>query len=284
MNTKTLSSWKIVLGIILAILSLIIGQTIAILFAEICLKMGIADWISNLLMSFIYVGVVMLELYFLSKILFKSDLKDFKILPIKPSLRYMFFSLALVGFVTVLLIFSKGQFISNEVGNKATVIITSVFYYGLATGIVEESIFRGMIFGLLGKKYGKLPAIIFPSLVFGLLHILGNKLGFVDIVQLILAGTSVGVLFSLIRIENNSIWGSAIVHGIWNIIFVGGIINFDINKDPQSIYNFVLSSKSQLITGGNFGVEASLPAILAYILFSSLVFYWIKNKNIKRIK
>lgn len=184
----------------------------------------------------------------------------------------------MVGFVVVFLIFSGGRLVTNNPEEKANIIISSIFYYGITTGIVEESIFRGMIFGLLEKRYNRLIAVAIPSLIFGVLHILGNDLNFLSIIQLEVAGTAVGVLFSLIRIENNSIWGAAMVHGIWNMVFVGGIINFDIKKDPMSIYDFILSSKNQLITGGDFGVEASFPAILAYIIFSVLVYYWIKKK------
>jgi len=46
------------------------------------------------------------------------------------------------------------------------------------------------------------------------LHIVGSDLDLISIVQLIIAGTLVGILFSLIAIESNIIWNSAIVHGI----------------------------------------------------------------------
>lgn len=57
-------------------------------------------------------------------------------------------------------------------------------------------------------------AIFLPSIVFGILHIVGSDLDLISIVQLIIAGTLVGILFSLIAIESNIIWNSAIVHGI----------------------------------------------------------------------
>lgn len=46
----------------------------------------------------------------------------------------------------------------------------------------------------------------------------------ISILLLLVAGTSVGIMFSLIVYESGSIWCSALVHGTWNIIMIGGIL------------------------------------------------------------
>ena len=117
------------------------------------------------------------------------------------------------------------------------------------------------------------------SFIFGGLHIIGRDLDIISIIQLMVAGTFVGILFSLITIESNSIWNSVIVHSIWNIVFIGKIINIGISENPESIYNIVLLSKNLLITGGDFGVEASLPSISIYIIFSLVVYKLLKNND-----
>ena len=38
----------------------------------------------------------------------------------------------------------------------------------------------------------------------------------------IIAGTMVGVMFSMIVIESGSVWNSGIVHAIWNVVIIGG--------------------------------------------------------------
>ena len=111
------------------------------------------------------------------------------------------------------------------------------------------------------------------------MHIIGNNLSLISTIQLIFAGTLVGILFSLVTIESNSIWNSTIVHGVWNMVFVGTVFHFGTKSDGDSIYNFVLSSGNRLITGGDFGVEASVFAIIAYSFFALLVFTWIKRKH-----
>lgn len=55
------------------------------------------------------------------------------------------------------------------------------------------------------------------------------------------------------------------------MVFVGNIIHFGTKTEGDSIYNFVLSSGNRWITGGDFGVEASI--------FALLVFIWIIRKH-----
>ena len=85
----------------------------------------------------------------------------------------------------------------------------------------------------------------------------------VDIIVLVIAGTAVGIMFSLIAMESGSIWASAIVHGLWNLVIIGGIL--EISAEPlSSIFTYTLTSRSTLLTGGAFGIESSLPSIVGY--------------------
>ena len=77
----------------------------------------------------------------------------------------------------------------------------------------------------LDKRYGKKVAILLPSILFGIVHILGMNFDIFSSLLVIVAGTMVGVMFSLITLEHNSIWDSAIVHILWNIVILGGVMN-----------------------------------------------------------
>ena len=143
----------------------------------------------------------------------------------------------------------------------------AVAFYGLATGIVEEMIFRGLVMGCLEEHFGKKIAVIVPSVLFGALHIIGNRLDFVSTIQLLIAGSIVGILFSLITCTDNSVWNSAIVHGIWNMAIIGGILHIGDSADSSSMFNFVLKNKSFLVSGGDFGIEASVISIFVYLIF-----------------
>lgn len=57
----------------------------------------------------------------------------------------------------------------------------------------------------------------------------------------IIAGTMVGIMFSLIALESKSIWNSGIVHAIWNIIIIGGGLTVNETKDKYSVIAYVLN-------------------------------------------
>ena len=190
-------------------------------------------------------------------------------------------AIAMPALVLVLAILIGGhwEFNAFNVADRNATITGAIFFYGLATGIVEELIFRGIIMGCLEKRFNIHIAIIVPSVLFGLLHIIGNDLNFVSIIQLLIAGSIVGILFSLIAYESDSIWNNAIVHGIWNMTIIGGNLYIGNKADSSSIFNFILDNKSFLISGGDFGIEASVISIFAYLIFIVVASVLIRRKG-----
>ena len=83
-------------------------------------------------------------------------------------------------------------------------------------------VFRGVILNVLKKKWNIQAAVIVPSILFGFVHILGMNFSVGSCLLVILAGTMVGVMFSLIAIESGSVWNSGVVHAVWNIVIIGG--------------------------------------------------------------
>ena len=131
----------------------------------------------------------------------------------------------------------------------------------------------------LENRCNKIVAIFAPSVLFGLIHIIGNDLDLLSIIQLIIAGSVVGILFSLVTYENGNVWNSAVIHAIWNIVMIGRILQISESAEEFTIYNYVLDTDSFLITGGDFGVEASIVAILAYLVFTALAIYLMKKRG-----
>jgi hypothetical protein len=132
---------------------------------------------------------------------------------------------------------------------------------------------------VLEIRWGKVIAVIVPSIVFALMHI-GNaaNMGAVDTILLIIAGTAVGSMFSLIAMQSGSIWASALVHGAWNMILGGKILSIATQPEP-SIFTYQLTSNANLLTGGAFGIEAALPAIAAYGSVILLALYLLRKKG-----
>ena len=183
--------------------------------------------------------------------------------------------------VLILSVITGGHWKINLFGTETTleIITSAIVFYGLAAGIVEEVVFRGVIMGCLERRFHIWIAVIIPSILFGVVHIIGNELDFLSVIQLLIAGSIVGILFSLVAYESNSIWNNAMIHAVWNMVIIGGILHIGSEADGNSILNFVLKNKSFLISGGDFGIEASVISILAYLIFIILAIVLLKKKE-----
>ena len=111
-------------------------------------------------------------------------------------------------------------------------------------------------------------AVIVPSVLFGMVHILGMDFSIGSCLQVLVAGTMAGIMFSMIAIESGSVWNSGIVHAIWNI---GGLA-IGQKADQFSVMTYVLDAKSFVVTGGEFGIEASVISLMGYIIVTGVAF------------
>jgi len=230
----------------------------------------------------IVLPLLLVKLY-AAKVL-KTPMRDFRIGKPKNIIIWTVCAAALPLAVSAFFIFlTPGIFADSGLSSGQIVlrITNAVFLTCLTAGITEELIFRGFIMRLLEVRWNKYIAVIVPSVLFGLIHIINMEtFNIVDVFMLIIAGTSVGIMFSMITYQSSSIWSSAVVHGVWNLIIIGGIL--EISVEPgQSIYTYALSSNSMLLTGGEFGIEASLPAVIGYVLV--IIIAWILQRRESKI-
>ena len=270
-------------AIVLSIIILTVAQILSFSISELPLNIGVTPAICNIFAGVLYCVFAFLGTKLLCQKLLKTSLLELKIPRFKVKAVWIISALTMPALVLLIAILLGGHWEINTFNStdRNATITGAIFFYGLATGIVEELIFRGIIMGCLEKRFNIQIAVIVSSVLFGLLHIIGNDLNFISIIQLLIAGSIVGVLFSLIAYGSNSIWNSAIVHGIWNIVIIGGILHIGNEADSSSIFNFILDNKSFLISGGDFGIEASIISILVYLLFIVLAAIQVKRKGTK---
>jgi uncharacterized protein len=136
------------------------------------------------------------------------------------------------------------------------------FGMAIASGLIEEIVFRAYLFNLVKSKYNFWVAAIIPSLFFTLLHI-GAVDSLFNFVQLLVAGMLVSFMFLMIYIYTKSIWNDGIVHSLWNLLILNGLIAFGTNPKSEVLIKFNLGD-NPLINGGKFGIEASIPAMIIY--------------------
>ena len=154
-----------------------------------------------------------------------------------------------------------------------------VAFTGIAAGFVEEMVFRGVILNALKKRWNIKVAVIVPSMLFGIVHVLGQDFSIGSCLLVIIAGTMVGVMFSMIAIESGSVWNSGIVHAIWNVVIIGGGLAIGEKMDKYSVMTYVLNSKDFAITGGEFGIESSVISLFGYIIVAGIAFFMIRSRK-----
>ncbi|MBQ8245517.1 MAG: CPBP family intramembrane metalloprotease [Lachnospiraceae bacterium] len=273
---------KMILSIILSLLALVVAQILSQLIASIVMLVKIPSFVANILAGFLYVGFAYLLIKLLCKKYIKGDMSDYNIPIFKIELKWGIVAVLLPIIITVFyILFIPGSFEQNalDIDSKLELLSAGIFFTGFGAGFVEELVFRGVIMSVIEKRFSKKIAIIVPSVLFGLVHIIGMGFNLLSCILVLLAGTMVGIMFSLIASETNSIWNSAIVHAFWNIIIIGGILQVGSEFDEYSLFSYVLDVKSFLLTGGEFGIESSIIAVMGYGLICLLAVLSNKKKN-----
>ena len=161
--------------------------------------------------------------------------------------------------------------------DTASILVIGVLYLGIGTGIVEEAVFRGFIMTALERRWNRWAAVLLPSVLFGLVHIIGSELDVLSIVQLVLAGTMVGVMFSLVALESGSIWNGALIHAVWNAATL--FLHIGPEANAQSLASYIPETKNFLLTGGDFGMESSVISIAAYALFAGTALLLLRKRE-----
>lgn len=282
MNEKgKIPAWKAIVGALSAMLLLVVTQLAAMLIGSGVIALGMPKAVGNVVSAILYPLFALLTLKLLCGKLFGVTLADcritnYRVRPIWAVSAFLMPAIAVVG-----LLMTSGHWdnAKTEAAQLADCITTSVFVVGLAVGAVEESVFRGIVMKALEMRWNKAVAVIVPSVLFGAVHALNGKLSLVSFIQLLVAGSIVGILFSLVTYESGSIWSAAFMHAVWNMCMAGSILNIYTEPMENCIFNYVLESKSMFITGGEFGAEASVISIGAYLIFTVVAVILLKKKS-----
>ncbi|MDE3838756.1 hypothetical protein C0966_05095 [Bacillus methanolicus] len=179
--------------------------------------------------------------------------------------------------LTEFVVFEKQEQLHIE---SALAFIIGSFFTACSAGVIEEILFRGYLFKLIEDKWNAITAVFITSILFGALHLLTvNGLQLVDVCLVLIAGSLVGIMFSLIVYMAGNVWNAVVVHIIWNFFINSQMVQFAPvpDRSHSSLVMLRLKSDSVWITGGTFGIEAALPVIVLYVL----IICWIGFRKTK---
>ena len=150
----------------------------------------------------------------------------------------------------------------------------------LLVGVVEEVVFRGILFRLITDKWNIAVGLTTSSLLFGLAH-LGNP-GATLWAALAIAIAS-GWLFGMAYAYHQTIWVPIGMHWAWNYL-EGGVFGCAVSGAPLDYQPLITPriSGADILTGGAFGPEASIICVALGIVLSIVytVLYLKKKKKL----
>lgn len=265
-----------------ALIVLIAAQVLAQLLASLFAQLGVPTWVCNILAGFLYALLAFGLLKIIMEKIFKLSLPDLGMPKLTLQGKWVAVAVLLpMGVKAIYLFLIPGKLVPSGM-NREEILQTlsaGIFFMGMAAGFVEEMVFRGVILNATRRAWGTKMAVVFPSMLFGLVHILGQEFSLGNCLLVVLAGTMVGVMFSLIALESGSAWNGAVVHAAWNVVIIGGGLAIGERADEYSVMTYVLSTKGFAITGGEFGVESSVISLAGYLLVALIALVWIWQKK-----
>lgn len=129
----------------------------------------------------------------------------------------------------------------------------------LGSGVIEELVFRGALFRIVEEWLGSWVSVVVSSLVFGLVH-LANPAS--TLAGALFISVEAGLLLAAAYMVTRRLWLAMGFHVAWNYTQSGifsGIVSG--NDGAPGLVRATVQGPG-LLTGGSFGLEASLVAFL----------------------
>jgi membrane protease YdiL (CAAX protease family) len=138
--------------------------------------------------------------------------------------------------------------------------LLSGLLFQVGVGLFEEGLFRGILFRLLEEGLGSWAALTITAAIFGAAHLANPDATVWGAAAIMIEA---GVLLGAAYMATRSLWFVTGLHTAWNFL-QGPIYGFNISGSGQTTQSLLKPSIQgpELLTGGIFGIEASLIAVL----------------------
>ncbi|MER5844748.1 CPBP family intramembrane glutamic endopeptidase [Streptomyces prasinus] len=144
-----------------------------------------------------------------------------------------------------------------------------------AASVTEELIFRGILFRIIEERTGTWIALTLTGLLFGLSHLLNPN---ADLWGALAIAIEAGGMLAAAYAATRTLWVPIGLHFGWNFA-AAGIFSTEVsgNNTPQGLLD-TMTSGPTWVTGGDFGPEGSVYAVLFGVLVT-IGFMWLARKR-----
>lgn len=163
-------------------------------------------------------------------------------------------AIAFFGVMAVIAVF--GGFADLKWGTFAGFLVSLGAFASVAVN--EELLFRGVVFRILEERVGTWIALVASSLLFGLIHLVNGGATLEGTLAIALQG---GMLTASAYVATRSLWVAIGLHFAWDFVESGIFGVADSGTASEGLLHSTLTGPT-VLTGGSFGPEASLVALL----------------------
>jgi len=261
---------KIVLALLTFMAVVIIGQQIAVkLLALTPLEKDYRNLLKGLFVSFscIFSYILFFKKYD------KRAITEFSVNGLAKNLTIGI----LIGFVlqsfTILVMYLNGNYSVVNINPVSFILIPFAIMFTVA--IIEEILVRGIIFRILEEKLGSYISLTISSVLFGIFHLANPHGTLISGICITTAGFMLGAAF----IYSRNLWMPIALHFAWNFTQSGifGAITSG-NEKTSSLLEAKIQGP-EFITGGEFGPEGSIQAIVFCALGTILLLALSQKQN-----
>jgi membrane protease YdiL (CAAX protease family) len=151
----------------------------------------------------------------------------------------------------------------------------AIFGFMAAAAVTEELLFRGILFRIVEERLGTWISLGLSAVVFGLAHAFNPN---ATLWSSLAIAVEAGCMLAAVYAATRNLWVPIGVHFAWNFA-QGGLFSTSVSgKDaPQGLLDGVTSGPA-IVTGGEFGPEASAYSVLAGVAVT-VVFLWLARRR-----
>ena len=172
----------------------------------------------------------------------------------------------------VLFLLATGEYAPGEsehsvLGLAALLPVLPLLAVFAVQGSTEEAVTRGYMLQMGARQLPGWVAILGSSILFAVIHVNFDPL-------ILLSLTFYAIFACLVALQQGSLWLISGIHVGWNF-FQGNVFGLPVSGHPRAAALFSIGptdGSNDIMSGGDFGVEASLPGIVILVL--ALIIAW----------
>lgn len=152
----------------------------------------------------------------------------------------------------------------------------------LVAALLEEIVFRGILFRILESGWGTLPAMWLQSLIFAFVHIANveDRATTAEVVTTMVSGTLLGAFWTLVFVLSRNLWVATANHAAWNFTIILSGLPLSGLEDWLALAPIAGAYRGPAwLTGGVFGPEDSLLTIVLVAAAVVLMYRRARHRN-----